>query len=150
MQYCVKNLGALRGLARRNQLSKFSDFCAPDHKNTMPMKAAYTPENLMSGSVALLARFYDPVLTSTDSEADPVNPPHFRMFRELMGRVIHTLRTEYISDDENKRMSKEFEEHVKVVLAPLEATVENTFTRLSEHHAASIEQHEKLVKDDCA
>ena len=63
-----------------------------------------------------------------------------------MGRVIHNLRYEYISDDENSRMSTEFKEHVKVVLAPLEATVASTFTRLSEHHASSLEQHEKLIK----
>jgi hypothetical protein len=65
-----------------------------------------------------------------------------------MGRVIHTLRYEYISDDENSRMSTEFKEHVKVVLAPLETTVASTFTRLSEHHVSSLEQHnEKLIKD---
>jgi hypothetical protein len=64
-----------------------------------------------------------------------------------MGRVIHTLRYEYISDDENSRMSTEFKEHVKVVLAPLEATLASSFTRLSEHHASSLEQHEKLIKD---
>jgi hypothetical protein len=113
----------------------------------MPRKAAYTPESLMSGNVALVARFYDPGLTTTDGEADLLNSPHFRISRELMGRVIHTLRREYISDDDDRRMSKEFEEHVKVVLAPLGTAVESTFTRLSKHHAASIEQHEKLIKD---
>jgi hypothetical protein len=38
MQYCVRNLEGLRELAGRNNLSKFSDFWAPDHKNTTPMK----------------------------------------------------------------------------------------------------------------
>jgi hypothetical protein len=57
------------------------------------------------------------------------------------------MRHEYISDDENLRMSSEFKEHVKDALAPLEATLANTVTRLSEHHASSLEQHEKLIKD---
>jgi hypothetical protein len=61
--------------------------------------------------------------------------------------VIHTLREEYISDDENARMSEEFKEHVKNVLAPLETTLANSATRLEEHHVASMGQHEKLVKD---
>jgi hypothetical protein len=44
-------------------------------------------------------------------------------------------------------MSEEFKEHVKDVLAPLETTLANSATRLEEHHVASMEQHEKLVKD---
>ncbi len=147
MNFCVQNLSELRMLAGKNNLSKFSNFRAPDYKNIMPMKAAFTPENLMTNRVPLLAKFYDPDLTSTDGEADPFNPPYFRISRKLMGRVIHTLRSEYISDDDNGRMTKEFEEHVNVVLAPLEATLQSTFTRLSDHQAASIDQHEKLVKD---
>jgi hypothetical protein len=64
-----------------------------------------------------------------------------------MGRVIYTLREEYISDDENARMSAEFKEHVKDVLAPLETTLANSATRLEEHHVASMEQHERLIKE---
>ncbi len=97
MQYCVHNLSELRMLARKNKLSKFSDFWATDHKDTMPMKAAFTPENLMTSRVPLLAKFYDPGLTTTDGEADPLNPPYIRISRELIGRVIHTLRREYIT-----------------------------------------------------
>jgi hypothetical protein len=44
MQYCVANLSELRTLAGRNHLSNFSDFWAPDYKDTMPLKAAFTPE----------------------------------------------------------------------------------------------------------
>ncbi len=55
-----------------------------------------------------------------EGEADPLNPPYFRISRELMGRVIHTLRQDYISDDELGRMSEEFKGHVKEVLTPLE------------------------------
>jgi hypothetical protein len=88
MHYCVENLGEFRKLAKRNQLSMFNDFWAPDHKNIMPVKAAYTPENLMTGKVALLAKFHDPGLTKTkDGEADPMNPPHFWISCELMWRI---------------------------------------------------------------
>jgi hypothetical protein len=148
MQYCVDNLTDLRVLAGKNNLSKFIDFWAPDHQNTTPMKPHFTPEKLMSGKEPLLARFYVAGRTTTGGEADPLNPPYFRISRELMGRVIHTLREEYISDDENARMSAEFKEHVKDVLAPLEATLaNNSATRLEEHHVASMEQHERLIKD---
>ncbi len=116
MQYCVQNLTDLRRLAGKNQLSKFSDFWAPDHQNTTPMKPVFTPEKLVSGKESLLVK----LRTTAGGEADPLNPPYFRISRELMGRVIHTLREEYNSDDENARMSAEFKEHVKDVLAPLE------------------------------
>jgi hypothetical protein len=66
MHYCVQNLPELRTLAGKNKLSKFSDFWAPDHKNTTPMKAAFTPDNLMTDRVPLLARFYDSGLTTAD------------------------------------------------------------------------------------
>jgi hypothetical protein len=147
MQYCVRNLTDLRTLAGRNQLSKFSDFWAPDHQNTTPMKPAFTPEKLVSGKEPLLAKFYDAGRTTAGGEADPLNPPYFRISRELMGRVIHTLREEYISDDENARMSAEFKEHVKDVLAPLEAILANSAARLEEHHVASMQQHERLIKE---
>jgi hypothetical protein len=147
MQYCVGNLTGLRELAGKNNLSKFSDFWAPDHKDTTPMKPAFTPEKLVSGKEPLLAKFYDVGRTTVGDEMDPLNPPYFRISRELMGRVIHTLCLESISDDEHGRMSEEFKEHVKDVLAPLETTLANSATRLEEHYVASMEQHEKLVKD---
>jgi hypothetical protein len=147
MQYCVMNLSDFRTLAGKNQLSKFSDFWAPDHHNTTPMKPAFTPEKLVAGKEPLLARFYDAGRTTAGGEVDPLNPPYFHISRELMGKVIHTLRLEYISDDKNAKMSEEFKEHLKNVLAPLEATLANSATRLEEHHVASMEQHEKLVKD---
>jgi aromatic ring-opening dioxygenase catalytic subunit (LigB family) len=64
-----------------------------------------------------------------------------------MGRVIHTLRQDYISDDEHGRMSKEFKEHVKEVLTPLETTLVDSAARLEEHLKTSMDQHEKFVKD---
>ncbi len=95
----------------------------------------------------MLARFCDSDRTTADGEADPLNPPYFRISRELMENFIHTFRLEYISDDENSRMSTEFKEHVEGVLAPLKTTLANAATRLSEHHASSMEQHENLIKD---
>jgi hypothetical protein len=137
MAYCVNHQSVIRSLVGKNdQLSKFSDYWASDHKSTMPMKAVFTPAKLMHGKIEVLSRFYN-----------PLHPPYFRISRELMGRVIHTMRHEYISDDENLRMSGEFKEHVKDVLAPLEATLANAATRLSEHQKSSMEQHEKLIKD---
>jgi hypothetical protein len=42
---------SFRNLAEKNHLSKFSDFWAPDYKDTMPLKAAFTPECLITGNV---------------------------------------------------------------------------------------------------
>jgi hypothetical protein len=58
----------------------------------------------MHGKIEVLSRFCNPGLLKEDGEADPLHPPYFRISRELMGRVIHTMRHEYISDDENLRM----------------------------------------------
>ncbi len=84
MQYCVQNLSDFRKQAGKNKLSKFSDFWAPDHQNTTPMKPAFTPEKLVTSKEALLARFYDAGLTTAGGEADPLNPPYFCISRELI------------------------------------------------------------------
>jgi hypothetical protein len=84
MQYCVQNLSGFRKMAGKNKLSKFSDFWAPDHQNTTPMKSAFIPEKLVTSNEPLLARFYDAGLTNDGGEADPLNPPYFRISRELM------------------------------------------------------------------
>ncbi len=99
MEYCVRHIFDLRSLVGKNdQLSKFSDYWAHDHKNTMPIKAVFTPEKLMHGKIEVRSRFYNPGLLKKDGEADPLNPPYFRISRELMGRrVIHTMHHEYIS-----------------------------------------------------
>jgi hypothetical protein len=78
----------------------------------------------MTEKISLLADFYDPGLKDSNGEADPLNPPYFRVSRELMGMSIHTLRRKYISDDDDRKMSKEFEEYLKDVMAPLETAVE--------------------------
>jgi hypothetical protein len=111
------------------------------------MKPVFTPEKLVGGNEPLLAPFYDGGRVTTKGVPDPINPPYFRISRELMGRVIYTFCPEYISDDEHGRISEELKEHVKVVLAPLETTLSNSVTRLEEQHVSSMEQHEKLVKD---
>jgi hypothetical protein len=92
MQYCVQNLEDFRQLVGKNQLSKFSDFRAPDNQNTMPMRPVFTPEKLVGCNEPSQAKFYDVGRTTVGGEADPRNPPYFRISRELMGRVIHTLR----------------------------------------------------------
>jgi hypothetical protein len=147
MQYCVLHLDKFRKLAGKNNLGMFSDFWAPDHKNTTPLKPIFVPEKLASGNEPLLARFYDGGQITDEGEADPPNPPYFRISRELMGRVIHTLRQDYISDDELGRMSEEFKGHVKEVLTPLETTLVDSAARLEEHLKTSMDQHEKFVKD---
>jgi hypothetical protein len=147
MQYCVQHLEELRDLAGDNDLNKFSDFWAPGHENTTPLKTSFVPEKLVAGNEPVLARFYDGGQVTNEGESDPCNPPYFRVSRELMGRVIHTLRQEYISDAEHGRMSEEFKEHVKEVLTPLETTLVTSSTRLEEHLQASMERHERVIKD---
>jgi hypothetical protein len=75
MQYCVKNLAEFHTLAGKNKLSKFSDFWAPGHRNTTPMKPAFTPENLMTDRISLLARFYNSGQMTADGEADQLKQP---------------------------------------------------------------------------
>jgi hypothetical protein len=94
MQYCVQHLDDFRALAGKNDLSMFSDFWAPDHKNTMPLKPVFIPEKLAGCNEPLLARFYDGGQITDDGEADPINPPHFRISRELMGRAYRTMSME--------------------------------------------------------
>jgi hypothetical protein len=59
----VRQRDAVRRLVgKHDQLSKFSDYWASDHKNTMPMKVVFTPEKMMHGKIEILSRFYDPGL----------------------------------------------------------------------------------------
>jgi hypothetical protein len=126
MHYCVEILASFRNLAAKHPLSKFSDFWAPDYKNTMPLKAAFTPKCLITGKIDLLAAFYDPGLTTSNGEMDSLNPSHFGVSQELMGRIVHTLRRQYISDDDDKKMSEEFEESLKGVMGPMETAIESS------------------------
>jgi hypothetical protein len=145
--HCVENLLAFHSLAADHHLSKFSDFWAPDYKNAMPLKAAFTPEHLVSGKNTLLANFYDPGLTTSKGEADPLNPPHYRVSRELMGRIVHTFKRQYISDDDDKKMSAEFEDYLKGVMGSLETVIAESAKQVADHHAISIKRHEGLMKD---
>ncbi len=97
MQYCVQHLDGFRKLAGKNDLCMLSDFWAPDHKNTTPLRPVFVPEKLAGGNEQLLARFYDGGQTTDEGEADPINPPYFRISRELMGRVIPCAKITYLT-----------------------------------------------------
>jgi hypothetical protein len=43
---------------------------------------------------------------------DDRDPPHFRVSAELFGRMLHTLGREYISRDDNRKLSAELDKHL--------------------------------------
>jgi hypothetical protein len=123
MHYCVTHLDSLRGLAADHHLSKFSDLWAPDYKHIMPLKVAFTPAHLVSGKNTLLTEFYDPGRTTSNGDKDPLNLPHYRVSRELMGRIVHTFKRQYISQDDDRKMSVELEEYLKGIMGLLETAM---------------------------
>jgi hypothetical protein len=48
--------------------------------------------------------------------SDTADPPYY-VSAEILSRVIHTLKREYITDDDNRRISQALEEHVNESLA---------------------------------
>jgi hypothetical protein len=77
------------------------------------MKKAFVPERLINGSNRLLSTFYD----GEQQTSDPRHRAHFRVSAELMGRTIHIhiFKREYISQDDERKISEELDAYVKTI-----------------------------------
>ncbi len=89
------------------KLSDFNDFRADHYIKKKP----YALNTLEPGM--LQAEEGDTLFRRFRHSSDTADPPYYRVSAEILGRVIHTLKREYITDDDNRRISQALEEHVK-------------------------------------
>jgi hypothetical protein len=107
MRFCIEHLDAIRNEAGDFHLSDFSDYWAPDHQKTTPnLPNTFVPLRMLKGSNPLWGPFYNSgqVMRGSDGapEPDPNHPPYFRVSAELLGRMLHTFKRQYVDDDLKK------------------------------------------------
>jgi hypothetical protein len=117
MQFCIDNLDSIRNEAGDFPLSEFSDFWAPDHPKTTPNRPnTFVPNWMVKGSNPLWGPFYDSGRTRRGAdgspEPDPNHPPYFRVSAEVLGRSLHTLKRQYVDNDEKRTTSDILQQHV--------------------------------------
>jgi hypothetical protein len=76
---------------------------------------------------------------------DDRDPPHFRVSAELFGRMLHTFGTEYISRDDNRKLSDELDKHLKENVAKATAALNDARKIITDRHQLQIKQHEDMM-----
>jgi hypothetical protein len=125
---CIANLDAIRSEAGDFTLRDFSDYWAPDNRKTTPNGPnTFVPNRLVNGSNPLWAPFYDRGLTrrGTDGslEADPDHPPFFRVSQELLGRMLHKMKRQYVDSNEKRKIDKVLSDHIDTLTAVVKGKV---------------------------
>ncbi len=118
MFFCLDNLATIRTEARNYTLKEYSDYYAADNVKKAPNQPnTFEPTRLVRGNHPLWALFYNPGRTRLADdgtvEADPNHPPHFRVSRELLGRMLHTFKKKYVDEDEQRKTSDLLSEHIR-------------------------------------
>jgi hypothetical protein len=150
MRFCISNLNAIRAEAGDFTLKDFSDYWAPDNEKTAPnLPNTFVPNRIVRGNYPLWASFYDSGRTrlSDDGavESDPDHPPHFRVLRELLGRMLHTFKKGYVDEDEKRKTSILLSDHIRRGTARLTEKVSESAERLQRRKDNLQKQHDKAM-----
>jgi hypothetical protein len=118
MFFCRDNLFAIRAEAGDFTLKDFSDYWASGNEKTSPnLPRTFEPNRMVKGNHPLWAPFYNPGRTRLGDdgtvESDPNHPPHFRVSRELLGRMLHTFKKGYVDEDEKRKTSAFLSDHIR-------------------------------------
>ena len=76
---------------------------------------------------------------------DDRDPPHFRVSVKLFGRMLHTFGTEYISRDDNRKLSAELDKHLKENVAKATAVLNDARQIIADRHQLQVKQHEDMM-----
>jgi hypothetical protein len=76
---------------------------------------------------------------------DDRDPPHFRVSAELFGRMLHTLGGEYISRDDNRKLSAELDKHLTENVSKVQGTLDDADKVIVDRHQLQIQQHEDMM-----
>jgi hypothetical protein len=76
---------------------------------------------------------------------DDRDPPHFRVSAELFGRMLHTFGNEYISRDDNRRLSAKLDERQKENVALTTAALNDARKIITDRNQLHLKQHEDMM-----
>jgi hypothetical protein len=142
MHWCIDNLGKIRADVGDSRHSDWSDYWEAGYKKTKLWgKNTFVPKRLVLGTNSMWALFYH----AGPDVPDDRDPPHFRDSAELFGRMLHTFGTEYISRDDNRRLSTELDEHLKENVAKTTAALNDAKKIITDRHQLQLKQHEDMM-----
>jgi hypothetical protein len=78
---------------------------------------------------------------------DDKDPPYFRVSAELFGRMLHTLGREYISRDDNRKISAELNKHLTPEnVAKVEKAMVEAGKIITDRQQMQMKQHEDMME----
>ncbi len=103
----------------------------------------------MRRNYPLWASFYDSGRTRLGDdgavESDPDHPPHFRVSRELLGRMLHTFKKGYVDEDEKRKTSVLLSDHIRRETVRLTENVSKAADRLQRRKDNLQKQHDEAM-----
>jgi hypothetical protein len=150
MRFCINNLDAIRAEAGDFSLKDFSDYWAPDNRQTTPMAPnTFIPSRLVRGNNPLWASYYNSGETRVDAdgseEADPNHPPYFRVSPELLGRMLHTFKKSYVDSDERRKTDSHLSNHINANTEHLKEKVADAMKTLQDRKDDLLRKHEETM-----
>jgi hypothetical protein len=122
--------------------SDWSDYWEAGYRKTKPWgKNTFVPKRLVLGTNNMWAPFYH----AGPDVPDDREPPHFRVSAELFGRMLHTFGTEYISRDDNRKLSTELDKHLTDNVAKVKGALDDAGKIIADRHRLQIKQHEDMM-----
>jgi hypothetical protein len=136
-------LGKIRADVGDSRHSDWSDYWEAGYKKTKPFwgKNTFVPKRLVLGINSMWAPFYH----VGPDVPDDRDPPHFRVSTKLFGRMLHTFGTEYISRDDNRKLSTELDEHLKESVAKTTTALNDARKIITDRHQLQFKQHEDMM-----
>jgi hypothetical protein len=150
MFFCLDNLLAIRAEARDFALKDFSDYWAADNVKTAPNPPrTFEPTRIVRGNHPLWASFYNPGRTRLGDdgtvESDSNHPPHFRVSRELLGRMLHTFKKRYVDENEQRKTSDLLSEYIRRETERLTTNVSRPAEMLQHRKDKLQRQHDEAM-----
>jgi hypothetical protein len=108
MRFCIDNLDSIRSEAGDFTLRDFSVYRLQITRRLHSTSRTRSfPNRLVQGNNPQWAPFYDLGQSRRGSdgsmEADPDHSPFFRVSQELLGRMLHTMKKQYVDSDKKRR-----------------------------------------------
>jgi hypothetical protein len=143
MHWCIDNFAAVRADVGDSRHSDWNDFWEVGYKKHKPWaKNTFVPKRLALGTNSMWAPFYH----GGPDVPDDRDPPHFRVSAELFGRMLHTLGREYISKDDNRKISAELNKHLTDNVTKVKKALADAGQIIVDsRHQMQVKQHEDMM-----
>jgi hypothetical protein len=143
MHWCIDNLALIRADVGYSRHSDWSDFWEVGYKKHKPWaKNTFVPKRLALGTNTMWTPFYH----GGPDVPDDRDPPYFRVSAELFGRMLHTLGREYISRDDNRKISAEFNKHLIENVPKVEDAMVEVGKIIMDRHQLQMKQHQDMME----